>query len=375
MVLAHEWLLSASGSDKTAAEIARSFDPVRDEVVVVTAAADPAIAEALFPGIEVRTLWTDRLPGVDRHWKHYAPALLGAWSTARMPEGDLLVSSSHFATKAAGAHFDGPHVTYCHSPLRFAWRPDLEDDRLGGLAGVVGRGLRPSLRRWDRWSADQVTAFVANSHSIAERIEQCYGRETTVIHPPVEVERFRHVRRSASPSHHLCFGRLVGYKRVDLAVEACTRAGLPLVVAGSGPELERLRSIAGPTVRFEPEVSDERYLELLADSISLLFPGEEDFGIVPVEVMAAGVPVVAYGRGGALDTVVDGVTGALFDEQTVESLSSAIERLSDLRADGMGADEMVRRFSSERFRDEFAALADRVVHEARRPVRAVVASA
>jgi len=357
VVLAHEWILSASGSDKVAAEIARCFDPVHDEVIVVTAAADPSIAATLFPGREVRTLWTDRLPGVDRHWKHYAPALLAAWSTARMPKADLLVSSSHFATKAAGARFDGPHVSYCYSPLRYAWRPDLEDDRLNGLTAVVGRGVRPALRAWDRWSACQVDTMIAISRSIAERIFDAYKIDAPVIHPPVDVERFAHVVPQANPSHYLCFGRLVGYKRVDLAVQACTAAGLPLVVAGNGPQLPRLQEMAGPSIRFEQNVTDARYLELLADSIALLFPGEEDFGIVPVEAMAAGVPVVAYGRGGALDTVIDGVTGVLFNEQTVVSLADAIERAgqSTFERDKFGNYAAI--FGSATFSAEFRAVA------------------
>ena len=356
MVLAHEWILSASGSDKVAAEIARCFDPENDEVIVVTAAADPAIAAALFPHCEVRTLWTNRLPGVERHWKHYAPALLAAWSSARMPRADLLVSSSHFAAKAAGAHFDGPHVNYCHTPLRYAWRPDLEGDRLTGAAATAGGALRPALRRWDRWSARSVDTFVANSQSIASRIRDAYDRPSVVVHPPVDVERFAAVRRAENPSHYLCFGRLVGYKRVDLAVQACTAAGLPLVVAGSGPELPRLRAMAGPSVVFEENVSDARYLELLADSIALLFPGEEDFGIVPVEAMAAGVPVVAFGRGGALDTVIEGVTGVMFSEQSVTALADAVERIgrSTFEWDKLGAHAAT--FGSPRFRSEMRLL-------------------
>ena len=245
-----------------------------------------------------------------------------------MPKADLLVSSSHFAAKAAGAHFDGPHLSYCYSPMRYAWRPDLEDDRLGGPSAVVGRAARPALRAWDRWSARQADTMIAISRSISDRIHDAYGINAPVIHPPVDVDRFATVIRSDQPSHYLCFGRLVGYKRMDLAVQACTKAGLPLVVAGDGPELPRLRAMAGPSVRFEQNVTDSRYLELLSDSIALLFPGEEDFGIVPVEAMAAGVPVVAFGRGGALDTVIDGVTGVLFADQTPESLMDAVHRSS-----------------------------------------------
>ena len=324
-VLAHEWLLSASGSDTVAAEIVRALDVDH----VITAAADPAIVEELMPGERVETLWTNRLPGIRQHWMRYAPAIMAAWSAHRITGADLLVSNTHFAAKAAGARFDGPHISLCHSPMRYAWRPDLEDDRLTGASARLGRAVRPQLRRWDRWSAGSVDLFVGNSQSIAKRIEDCYDRPAVVLHPPCAVDRFAALARSAAVgagSHYLCFGRLVAYKRTELAVEVCTRLGLPLVVAGKGPELARLKAMAGPTVEFEESVSDARYLELLADARGLLFPGEEDFGIVPVEAMAAGVPVIAFGRGGALDTVVDGVTGVLFSEQTAASLTDAIER-------------------------------------------------
>ena len=346
-VLAHEWLLSASGSDKVAAEIVRALDVER----VITAAADPVIVDQLVPGQRVDTLWTDRLPGIRQHWMRYAPAIMAAWSATKVGDADLLISNTHFAAKAAGARFDGRHISLCHSPMRYAWRPDLEDDRLAGISAQLGRRLRPELRRWDRWTARSVDLFVGNSQSIAKRIEDCYDRPAVVLHPPCDVDRFAAVTRCSpvgAGSHYLCFGRLVAYKRADLAVEVCTRLDLPLVVAGRGPELARLKAMAGPTVLFEEHVSDDRYFELLSDARALLFPGEEDFGIVPVEAMAAGVPVIAFGRGGAVDTVVDGVTGVLFAEQSASSLADAIDRadrtkfdLEKLRAhaDGFRADD------------------------------------
>ncbi len=353
-VLAHEWFLSASGSDKVAAEIARALDVSR----VITAVADPDVVEQLVPGRRVETLWTDRLPGVREHWLRYAPAIMAAWSRAAVGSADLLVSSSHFAAKAAGARFEGRHVSYCHSPFRYAWRPDLEGGRLTGASALAGSLLRPQLRRWDRWSASSVDLFVANSRSIAERISDCYDRPSVVIHPPCDVDRFSSVDSApGAGSHYLCFGRLVAYKRVDLAVSACTRLGLPLVVAGAGPELSRLRSLAGPTVRFEESVSDERYLELLAGARALLFPGEEDFGIVPVEAMAAGVPVIAFGRGGALDTVIDGVTGVLFHEQSASSLADALERSDRITFEGAKLRAHADGFRPDVFRERMRELA------------------
>ncbi len=326
-VLAHEWLVNVAGSDKVAARIVHALGI--DEVI--TAFSDPSVARSLLGGTRVRNLWTNRLPGVADARMAYAPAILAAWAKCRVGNAELLVSNAHFGATGAGRRFDGPHVAMCHSPMRYAWRTDLESDRLTGMAGRVGRAIVPALQRFDRRSADSVSLFLGNSSSIVRRIEDAYGRPAAVVHPVVDVDRFTdlsaglvHARRDG---HFLCFGRVVAYKRVDIAVRACTARSLPLVVAGTGPELAGLRAIAGPTVTFEEQVSDDRYRELLVGARALLFPGEEDFGIVPVEAMAAGVPVVAFARGGALDTIVDGVTGVLFPEQTIDSLVGAIELL------------------------------------------------
>jgi glycosyltransferase involved in cell wall biosynthesis len=344
IVLAHEWVLSAAGSDKVAAEIASAFDVSR----VVTAASNPAIAAQLFGPTPVETLWTNRLPNIHESWMRYAPALLAAWTTAKVGPADLLISSSHFGSKGAGFRFDGPHLSYCHSPLRYAWRSDLEGSRLTGAADRIGRMARPALREWDRRSAATVTRFVANSTTVAQRINDYYGRDADVVFPTVNVDRFHAIQRPThGGSHFLLAGRLVTYKRADLAVQTCTEANLPLVVMGAGPELDRLIAMAGPTVRFEPDRSDATYERLLADSIAFLFPGEEDFGIMPVEAMAAGVPVVAFGRGGVLDTVIDGVTGVLHASQTTSSLRDALEQVQSIEF----SDEKLRTHAAE-FRPE-----------------------
>jgi glycosyltransferase involved in cell wall biosynthesis len=325
-VLAHEWLITPAGSDKVAARIASIFDVDH----VVTAIDDQKVSRVLMGSRPISPLATNRLPGVAQHRMKYAPAILGAWATYKVSSADLLISSSHFGSMGAGRRHDGPHVAYCYSPLRFAWRHDLEVDRVDGIRGEVASCAVPALRRFDSKSAESASLIVGISSSIAERIQQSYGRPAPIVHPCVDVDQFHGLaleREDVDPrkGHFLCFGRLVSYKRVDLAVRVCTEGALPLIVAGDGPELAALRSIAGPTVAFEQHVSDTRYRQLLQGAKALLFPGEEDFGIVPVEAMAAGVPVIAYGVGGVRDTVVDGVTGVLFHEQTVASLSGALE--------------------------------------------------
>ncbi len=348
-VLAHEWFITPAGSDKVAARMANALDVDR----VLTAIDDPSVSTGLLGPRRVNALPTNRLPGVREHRMKYAPAILAAWAATKVRDADLLVTSAHFAAMGAGRRFDGAHVVYCHSPMRFAWRTDLERKRIPGVAGHVARQLIPALRAFDKKSAEFVSLFVANSASIAERIEAAYGRTSVVVHPCVDVDRFQHLAQdkqdSASIGHYLCFGRVVDYKRFDLAVKVCTAMNLPLVVAGDGPGVAGLRKIAGPTVRFESGVSDARYLELLRGARALIFPGEEDFGIVPVEAMAAGVPVIAYGQGGALDTVIDGVTGVLFTQQSEAGVREAIERANSQTFEAPKLVEHASQFRPEEF--------------------------
>ncbi len=373
-VLAHEWLITPAGSDKVAARLASALDVQR----VVTAIKDPGVSQALMGTRPVDTLFTDRLPSVGPRRMQYAPVLLAAWAaanvdksgrsgnagtTGRTSPADLLVSSTHFGAMGAGRRFEGLHLAYCYSPLRFAWRHDLESERISGPAARVAGMVLPRLREFDQASADTVSLFVAISSSIADRIEAAYGRKSCVVHPCVEVDRFAdlaEVREGAeepSSGYLLCFGRMVPYKRVDLAVRVCTANGLRLVVAGAGPCVPELRRIAGPTVSFEENVSDDRYRALLSGARALVFPGEEDFGIIPVEAMAAGVPVVALGVGGALDTVIDGVTGVLFAEQTDGALATAIERMLGQRFDPAKLHEHARQFRPEAFDERIQAVA------------------
>ncbi len=364
VLVAHEWLLSSAGSDKVCAEMVTTLRDAGHEVLLVSAAIDLRVASLLVPGVRTVSLWSNRLPWVRSHWTTYAPAIIAAWSTIGIgPVGrsikrfdpELITSNTHFAAATIGTRFEVPHLRYCHSPLRYAWRADLEGDRLSGAASLAGRALRPLLRRWDRWVAGQVTVTLANSHSIAERIKAAYGIEAAVMHPGVSTDVFHTIQRADRPDHFLCFGRLVGYKRTDIAVRACTKAGLPLVVAGDGPELDALRAIAGPTVTFETSVDDSRYRELLSSARALIFCGEEDFGIVPVEAMAAGVPVIGFGKGGLLDTVVDGVTGILFHRQTEDALLDAVTRFDshEFEIDKLRAH--ADQFSNAEFRRKFSA--------------------
>ncbi len=241
---------------------------------------------------------------------------------------DLILSSESGPAKGVVTRPDAVHICYCHSPMRYVW--DMYHEYLSG-AGRLIRMLFPFvshwLRVWDRLSADRVDQFIANSNFVAQRIRKFYRRDAEVIYPPVNTTEF--VATETRGDFYLCLGQLVAYKRADLAVEAFNKLGLPLVVVGEGELFEKLKTIAKPNIKLLGRQPFPEIKDLLQRCRGLVFPGMEDFGIVPVEAMAAGAPVIAYGKGGALETVVDGKTGILFPEQTVESLIEAIQKVEN----------------------------------------------
>jgi glycosyltransferase involved in cell wall biosynthesis len=348
VLIAHEWLTALGGSDKTVRAMVEALPGCR----LLTAVADPALVDQLLAGQAVERLWTDHLPGARERWRRYGPMIALAWSTLKLKDADVLISSSHFATKAAGLRFGGPHLCYCYTPMRVAWRPDLELHRLRPALRPVANALLPAVRGWDHRTAQGVTAFAGISSSVVERIRQCYGRDARCIFPPVDLQPFLDTPRRPG-RFFLAFGRLIPYKRLDLAIQVCTANEYPLVVAGRGPDEARLRALAGPTVQFLGYVDDRQYRELLSEAIALLFPGEEDFGIVPVEAQAAGCPVVALDRGGARDTVLDGETGVLFAEATAPQLDAAVSRVLAGNWDTDRIRQWTAQFSEDRFRHEF----------------------
>jgi glycosyltransferase involved in cell wall biosynthesis len=273
---------------------------------------------------------------------------------------DVVLSFSHSVGHGALVRSDTLHLCYCHTPIRYVWDLYHPYLRLSGLSSGVkswmARAALHYIRLWDAGAAGRVDAYIANSRFVARRIERVYGKTASVVYPPVELERFS--PGSKRGEHYLVVGRMVPYKRTDLAVVACTRLGLPLKIVGDGPELSRLKRLAGPTVEFLGRLPDERVAQEMGGARALLFCGEEDFGITPVEAQAAGTPVIAYGRGGALETVAppDGddasdATGLFFRDPTSESLAEALRHFDDLsyRLSPAVAQAHAARFSTERY--------------------------
>jgi glycosyltransferase involved in cell wall biosynthesis len=287
---------------------------------------------------------------------------------------ELVLSSNHASAKNVRTPVGALHVCYCHTPMRYAWQQGfLEGERLGPLTRPALRPLLAWLRHQDLVGARQPHVFVANSRHVAERIRRYYGRTAEIVHPPVDVEHFLGLER-APEDFYLTLGRVVPYKRVDLAVSACLDLGRTLKVAGAGRALVALEADAAQrrssrgrgTVEFLGKVSDPERDRLLMRARALLFPGEEDFGIVPVEAQAAGVPVIAYGVGGARESVLDGRTGVLAAEQSAAGIQAAMRRFEGLRLYERELRENARRFDRERFRTQMAD----VIERARRTTQA-----
>lgn len=350
VALVHFWWVTNRGGEAVCTEILRLFP---DADVFVHTRDEAAMAAGLPEGFSgrVHTTFIDRLPGARRHYQRYLPLMPLALERLDLQEYDLVISSESGPAKGVLTRPDALHVCYCHTPMRYLWDLHAEYLReLGPLTRPIFALAAHWLRVWDRASADRVDHFIANSRYVARRIRKFYRRDADVIHPPVSTSRFR--RGAGSGAHFVLVGQLVGYKRADIAVDACTRLGLPLKVVGEGEQRAELERRAGPTVEFLGRLPDAELEAVLADSRALLFPGIEDFGIVPVEAMAAGVPVIAHGRGGVLDSVIDGQTGILFPEQNVDSLVEAIERFEalDPRLDPAALAAHARGFDAELFR-------------------------
>ncbi len=312
----------------------------------------------------IHTSFLQRLPGVARSYRHYLPLYPLAVRQLDLRGYDFVISSSHAVAKSVRAS-PARHLCYCHSPMRYAW--DQFDtyfgpERVGRIASaLVYRPILGGLARWDAATASRVDRFVANSGYVAQRIRRYYKRDATVVHPPVDTEFFR-PGTSPAHAHYLIVSALVPYKRVDLAIRACGQIGASLRIVGHGPEQLALQSLAGATgakVTFLGAPSNEELRDQYRTARAVLLPGEEDFGIVPVEAQACGTPVVAFGRGGACETVVPGQTGLFFGEASPASLAQALQALETTTFDA----DVIRRHAERFSRARFAAELRQVVTE------------
>jgi glycosyltransferase involved in cell wall biosynthesis len=313
------------------------------------------------PTIERRpthTSFIQRLPLASKYYRQYLPLFPTAIEQFSFDRFDLVVSVSHCCAKSIVRPGRTRHLCYCLTPMRYAW--DQFDayfgpDRLGRLGSALMRPVMARMARWDRDTANRADRYVAISHYVAGRIRRYYNREAIVVYPPVDTEFFS-PDDTAAARQALVVSALVPYKRIDIAIEACRLAGVPLTIVGDGPDRARLERAGGADVRFLGRLSNEEIRDLYRRSAVTLLPGDEDFGIVPLEAQACGRPVVALGRGGALETVVPGVTGRLVNDLDARAFADALTDTLGRRFESAAIRAHAERFSRARFADEMSAL-------------------
>jgi glycosyltransferase involved in cell wall biosynthesis len=348
--LVHDWLTGMRGGEKVLERFCHRFPGAP----IYTLFHFPGSVSEVIESHPIRTSFLQRAPGIEKHYRRYLPAFPAAIEDLDLSGHDLVLSSSHCVAKGVIPDPGALHVCYCHTPMRYAWDQERAyfPDRRGVVARLRGMALH-RLRTWDAASTPRVDAFLANSRFVASRIRRYYGREAQVLHPPVDTGFFADpaggTTETAEP-YALAVSALAPYKRLDVAIEACRRAGLPLKIVGTGPERERLQASAGPGTSFLGRVEGDELRRLLRGASYFLQPGVEDFGIAPVEALAAGTPVVAAGEGGVLDIVEDGVHGVLYPPDAgADGLVQAIDMAQRLRFNELDLGNRAEIFSSERF--------------------------
>jgi len=346
VALVHDWLTGTRGGERVLEELANLFPAAHLYTLLHVPGSAPPAVEAL----PIHTSFVDALPGIRHYYRYCLPLFPAAIERLDLSGYDLVVSSSHCVAKAVRVP-DGHHLCYCHTPMRYVWDqtgPYLGAGALGTLQRMLLTPAVRRMRRWDAATAGHVDTFVANSAHVQGRIRAYYGRAAQVVHPPVEVGRFRPALEREDV--YVCAGALVPYKRTDLAVAAFNHSGRRLLVVGDGPRYRALRRAARPNVVFTGRVSDGEMAAILGRARGVIMPMVEDFGIAAVEAQAAGAPVLAYGAGGALETVVDGITGLHFHQQTPAAIEEAVRRAERLEFDPGALRANAERFGPAAFR-------------------------
>ena len=338
-VLCHDWLTGMRGGERVLEILADGF-PHAD---IYTLIHNPGSVSERIEKHLIHTSCLQKAPWVMDTYRYYLPLMPRIIRRFRPPEGDLIISTSHCVAKGLPKTGRTKHLCYCFTPMRYAWL--FRDEYFGRnpLKRAIYNPILSSLQRWDRKSAAEIDFFVAISEHVRERIQRFYNRDAAVVYPPADTDFFTPTGGTQG-DYDFIVSAMVPYKKVDLAVQAYNRIGYPLKIMGSGSGLKTLKQQAGPTIEFMGRQSDEALRETLRGCRFLVFPGEEDFGIVPVEAMACGKPVIAYGQGGVRETVVDGETGLFFAEQRESDLVAAIET-----AAGMNWDTGTIRARAEQF--------------------------
>jgi glycosyltransferase involved in cell wall biosynthesis len=354
----HDYLTQLGGAER----VFLHMHALYPDAPVYTSVYDRDAMGTAFEALDIRTSWLQRLPGAPKRFRALLPLYPNAFESLDLRGFDLVISSTTSFAKGVRVAPGALHISYVNTPTRFIWYPqEYAFEITAPLVLPALRAALPALRRWDHAAAQRPYRLIANSKNVAARIQECYGRSSDVVPCPVDLERF-------APSddvreYYLVVARLLPYKRVALAIEACNALAAPLIVVGTGPDEARLRRIAGPTIRFAKTVGDGERRRLFGQARAVIVPGVEDFGLVALEAAASGRPTLAFGAGGSLETVVEGETGSFFREATPEALAAALVALAPESFSRARLLAHAAQFSPDLFRERLRELIERSLLE------------
>jgi len=356
IALVHDWITNVAGGEKVVLALHEIFP----DAPVYTSVYDPKKAKA-FAGLDVRPSFLQKFSFLKSKREFLAPFTPLAFEQHDFSKYDLVISSSSMAAKGIITKPETVHICYCHTPARYLWEPKVDPRASKGWLSGLRNKTAHELRIWDRLAADRVDYFIANSHYIAKRIKKYYRKDATVIYPPVDISQFNIDENIKRENHFLFVSRLVDYKKCDIVIQAFNKLGLKLKIVGYGPDEEKLKKIASKNIEFlGPKFGGDLALEY-QKAKALLFAAEEDFGIVPIESMACGCPVIAYGGGGVAESIINKKTGLFFPEQTPESIIDAVKSFNQYDFDPSSIRNQALNYSKEIFKQKINSLLEKVI--------------
>jgi glycosyltransferase involved in cell wall biosynthesis len=362
VALVHDYLNQYGGAEK----VLEVFTEIFPDAPIYTLVYDPKLIDKILPGKEIRASFLQRIPFARSHHRLFPPLMPLATERFDLSEYDLVLSDSAAFSKGVITKPETLHICYCHTPIRYAWDDShkyVREFNIPFWAKPFVPLFMNYLRLWDREAAFRVDKFICNSEFVANRIRKYYKSESEVIHPPVDVEKF--FPGEKIEKYFLMVGRLLVYKRFDLAIEAFNELGLPLKIIGTGPEMKKLKKRANWNIEFLGDVDNDKLREYYQNCQALIFPQEEDFGIVAVEAMACGRPVIAYRGGGALESIKEGETGIFFNEQKTDSLVAAVKKFSSKEFNSHGIHNHAKKFDKKIFSEKIKKFVEKAYHEHR----------
>lgn len=356
IAIVHDWLSEFAGADKVLLELLKIYPDADVFTSIYDAKKVPQFAK-----FKIQTTYLQKLPAAKKFRSFLVPLMPLAFESLDLSKYDLVISNSTSAGKGVLTRPDTCHISYCHTPTRYLWLSEM-DNRAS--SSWLRRSVYNKLKIWDLAASARPDFYIANSKNIQDRIEKFYHRESVVVYPPADVN-FYNPKESEikKDDFYLFVGRFVPYKKADIVVEAFNKLGIELRLIGSGPEEKHLRKIAKNNIKFLGRASDETLYENLKSTQAVIFPSEEDFGIVPVEAFACGTPVIAYGAGGATETVVEGITGEFFNKQSAESIIKVVKKFDPKKYKFADLRNQAEKFSAENFRKNFKETVDKMYSE------------